>query len=289
MTNAHERRLKRDIELLENLQERSKHIAIEFIGNPIHRFMVTYTCTGVYRDDETKEIRRSTFHQMEISIDEEYPRIRPHFRWLTPIFHPNIDPSGNICISDAWDISISISEFVVNVGAMIQYDRYNSQNAINPEAAAWAIQNKHIFPIGIEQLILPEKHILSFDKKESHSLVINNPQNVNLNVATTLSNVRQNINNIQSIPKSDKDELEKMFLKLLQELKKAPKDKAEDAEAVIEYAKELLDEVSKEKPKKVKISISKEGLLKAAENIASTLPMVLPIAKQIIDFIVISG
>ncbi len=179
----------------------------------------------------------------------------------------------------------------MDVGEVIQYKRYNPENAFNLDAAAWARQNTHIFPIGREKLVEPEKLDFDFgaDKKESHSVVINNPQNVNLNIATTLSDVRQSINHIQTINQSDKDDFEKLILQLTQELQKAPKEKVEDAEAVAEYAKELVDEVSKDTPKKIKISISKEGLIKAAENIASVLPMVLQIAKQIVNHNVVSG
>jgi ubiquitin-protein ligase len=289
MSNIPERRFKAEVELLENLQARSKYISIEFVGNPIRRYIVTYTCTGIYRDEETKEIRHSTFHQMEVLLSEGYPRIRPHFRWMTPVFHPNIEPKIDVCIGDVWNISKTISDFLVDIGEMVQYKRYNPENAYNHEAATWVIQNKHILPIGRETLVEPEKIIPDSSRQESHSVVINNPKNVNLNIATTLSDVRQSINNIQTISENDKDDFEKLILRLMQELQKAPKDKAQDAEAVAEYAKELVEEVSKETPKKIKISISKEGLLKAAENIASVLPMVLQIAKQIINHIVVSG
>jgi len=293
MNKIIENRMKVEIEHLESLQARSKFIRFEFLGNPIRRFIVTYTCTGIYRDNKTQEIHRSTFNQMVITLSDDYPRVRPHFRFLTPIFHPNISSKNDVCLGDIWNWNPSpaITDFVVDVGEVIQYKRYNPENAFNLDAAAWARQNTHIFPIGREKLVEPEKLDFDFgaDKKESHSVVINNPQNVNLNIATTLSDVRQSINHIQTINQSDKDDFEKLILQLTQELQKAPKEKVEDAEAVAEYAKELVDEVSKDTPKKIKISISKEGLIKAAENIASVLPMVLQIAKQIVNHNVVSG
>lgn len=284
-----ELRLKAEFELLESLQEKSKYISVEFFGNPITRYIVTYTCTGIYSVSQTGEIQRSTFHQMEVVLPDNYPLVQPRFKWLTPIFHPNIVPNLDVCIGDVWNISKTISEFLVDIGEMIQYKRYNPDNSYNPQAASWAIQNKHILPIGREILLEPEKLNVDTGKQEGHSVVINNPQNVNLNIATTLSDVRQNIKSIQTFNQSEKDGFEKLISQLMQELQKAPADKAQDAEAVAEYAKELVDEASKEKPKKIKISISKEGLIKAAENIASVLPMVLQIAKQVVNHTVVAG
>lgn len=296
-----EERIRKEIAQLESLQTRSKFIRFEFLGNPIRRFIVTYTCTGVYLDNKTREVRRSSFHQMEAILTKDYPRARPLFRFTTPIFHPNISTNNDVCLGDVWDniqnsshnqdVTRNITDFILDIGEMIQYKRYNLDNQFNSEAVTWAKQNMHVFPIGRENLVEPEKSNFDFstDKKEAHSVVINNPQNVNLNIATTLSDVRQSINNIQTISQRDKDDFEKLILQLMHELQKAPKEKLEEAESVAEYAKELVDEVSKETPKKIKVNISKEGLIKAAENIANVLPMVLQIAKQIINHIVASS
>lgn len=96
-------------------------------------------------------------------------------------------------------------------------------------------------------------------------------------------------NEVQNSYKIRSDDFEHLISQLMQELRKVPKEKAQDAEVVAEYAKELSDEVSKEAPKKIKIQISKEGLMKAAENIASVLPTVLQIARQIVNHAVVSG
>jgi hypothetical protein len=131
--------------------------------------------------------------------------------------------------------------------------------------------------------------ITEADNQVGHSVVINSPQNLNLNIATTLSNAKQSINGFQTINQMENNGLEELIVQLLQELKKAPNEKAKEAEVVAEYAKELVDEVSKEAPKQSRINVSKEGLIKAAENIANVLPMVLQIAKQIGNHMLVSG
>lgn len=98
-----------------------------------------------------------------------------------------------------------------------------------------------------------------------------------------------NSNEVRSAFEIRKSDFEDLVSQLIRELQKAPHEKVQDAEVVAEYAKELADEVSKKAPRKVKINISKEGLIKAAENIASTLPTVLQIAKQIVNHKVLSS
>jgi ubiquitin-protein ligase len=155
MSNAAERRLKAETQFLAKLQARSNYISIEFLANFTKRYIVTYTCTGIYCDENTKEIHRSKFHQMEVILPADYPRIRPSFRWITPIFHPNIQSKIVFYIGDTWNVSSKISDFLVGIGEMIQYKHYYLENASNRGAAAWAIQNKQILPIGRENLLEP--------------------------------------------------------------------------------------------------------------------------------------
>lgn len=284
-----ELRLNSEIKELDKLQSRSRYISVKYSGEPTNKLLITYTCTGVYRDEVTGEVRRTTFHQMEIQIPEKYPNERPFFRWLTPIFHPNIVVGNNVCLGDIWEVSNTLKEYIIDIGELIQYKRFNATNSYNDAASEWVKKNQHTFPVGRENLFELEQLSDNPSKSDGHSVIINNPQNINLNIATTLSDIRQSIKTKQAFNQNEIDEFDKLILQLIQELQKAPKENTQEAEAVAEYAKELIDEVGKENPKKIKINISKEGLLKAAENIASVLPMVLQLAKQIVNHIVVTG
>ena len=69
-------------------------------------------------------------------------------------------------------------------------------------------------------------------------------------------------------------------------MQQAPQENVQEAQAVAETAKILIDTATQENPNKVTKQITADGLLKAAENIAKVLPSVLPIVKQIIALIV---
>lgn len=103
-----------------------------------------------------------------------------------------------------------------------------------------------------------------------------------LNINSTLNNTTQVIDAAPKLSSNTKEELKALINQLNQALQEAPKELAEDAEAVAESAKDFLEAVTKERPNKTRVRITKEGLEKAAENIAAVLPQVLSIAMEIV-------
>ena len=106
-----------------------------------------------------------------------------------------------------------------------------------------------------------------------------------LNIKSTLTDVSQNIGKIPNADPSAKDELKRLIGQLSEALQKVPPEKDEEAEAVAESAKLLIDEVAKEQPNKTMVRISADGLKQAAKNVAEVMPTVLAIATQIVTTI----
>ena len=106
-----------------------------------------------------------------------------------------------------------------------------------------------------------------------------------LNVRSPLSNVTQSIGALPNASDQEKADLKKLVaeleLALAEATQKAP-DQAEDAEAVAAMTEQLVDQAAAEKPNKALLSITGDGLKKAAENIAAVTPTVLKIATQIV-------
>ena len=113
-----------------------------------------------------------------------------------------------------------------------------------------------------------------------------NFQGANIVINSELKDVVVNIQNASSLDQSTKDEVEKLINQLDEAIKKAPHKNKEDAEAVASTAKHFVEAAAKEKPNKTEIKISAEGLMKAAENIAKVMPIVVTIAKQLIDLLI---
>lgn len=121
-------------------------------------------------------------------------------------------------------------------------------------------------------------------KHNMPSTVLNfsgNFQGAILNVQSTLNSVSQALQATPNFQKQEKDDLQSLVSELLKELEKAPPESAEDAEAIAEAAKALMEAATKEKPNKTTIKVTAEGLKQAAQNLVAVLPEVFKAATDI--------
>lgn len=166
------RRLKNDYELMQELAARSDLIHIKAdnsrTGFAPERYIVTYTCKGIISIDRSGNPKYGDRHQVEIYLHNQYPQRWPGMKWLTPIWHPNINhANGSVCIDAAWwSASRSLDRLVVMLGEMLQYKNYHDDPAKPPfpwdmEAAQWSRQyrKKHpgAFPVDRRELLRPER------------------------------------------------------------------------------------------------------------------------------------
>jgi hypothetical protein len=103
-----------------------------------------------------------------------------------------------------------------------------------------------------------------------------------INIKSTLTNVQQSVGDMHNGDESTRKELEKLIGELSEALQNIPAGSQEDAEAVAETAKALVDAASAENPNKTILQISGEGLKQAAQNLAAVMPSVVTIASQIV-------
>jgi DNA-directed RNA polymerase subunit H (RpoH/RPB5) len=104
-----------------------------------------------------------------------------------------------------------------------------------------------------------------------------------LTIKSTLSNVAQSIG---TVPRGDavtRAELQQLIEHLSTELQQVPSAQANDAVAVAELAQQAVEQATREQPNQTMLHISAEGLKQAAQNLAATLPAVLPIATRIAE------
>lgn len=103
-----------------------------------------------------------------------------------------------------------------------------------------------------------------------------------INIKSTLTNVQQSIGDISTDDAEARMELEKLIGQLNDALQKVPVEKQEEAEAVAETARALIDAARSEKPNKTLLQITGEGLQKAAKDLVKATPVVLHVAGQIV-------
>lgn len=145
--NARMTRLASDWEQIKKDFTGHKNIIVTPVeGEPPEKYHVTYFVNGIYLlpDGQIETLSR---HEVEITLHADYPRYKPICKILTPIWHPNFR-DGQICIGDIWGAGESLSDIIINIGDMIQYKSWNSYSPLCADAAKWAMENKHLFPIG---------------------------------------------------------------------------------------------------------------------------------------------
>lgn len=185
------RRLRADLLLMNELAAQSDMIEFTSIsakrGLPPERYIVTYKCRGIVGVDKNGKPKIGCNHQVEIYLHNQYPQRWPGMKWLTQIWHPNINHiNKTVCIDAAWwTASRSLDRLVLMIGEMVQYKNFHDDPTKppfpwDPEAARWSrtYRAKHpdAFPVDRRELLRPERVKIkkSINKKENayHTQVI---------------------------------------------------------------------------------------------------------------------
>lgn len=176
------RRLKADHDLMQELRARSDLIEFQAKstrrGLPPERYIVTYKCKGIVAIDRNGRPKYGNRHQVEIYLHSQYPQRWPGMKWLTPVWHPNINHlNGSVCIDAAWwTASRSLDRLVIMIGEMVQYKNFHDDPTKppfpwDPEAARWCrsyrAKHPHVFPVDQRELLRPERVKIKKTKKDS--------------------------------------------------------------------------------------------------------------------------
>lgn len=166
------RRLRGDHQRMMELAARSNLIEVKTLdstpGMPPERYIVTYKVSSVTGVDKAGKPKMGKRHQVEIYLHNDYPHRWPGLKWLTPIWHPNINhANGSVCIDAAWwGAARSLDRLVIMMGEMLQYKNFHDDPNTPPfpwdkEAAAWCreYRSKHpnFVPTDDRELLRPER------------------------------------------------------------------------------------------------------------------------------------
>ena len=144
---ARMRRLASDYEQVRKDFAGHKSIIVTPVGSePPEKYHVTYFVSGIYLQPDGS-VTKLARHEVDITLHSDYPRYKPICTIQTPIWHPNFR-DGQICIGDIWGAGESLTDIIVNIGDMIQYKSWNSSSPLCADAAKWALENRHLFPVG---------------------------------------------------------------------------------------------------------------------------------------------
>ncbi|HWE95298.1 MAG TPA: ubiquitin-conjugating enzyme E2 [Tepidisphaeraceae bacterium] len=145
------RRLMADAQQMATAFADSATIRIKsIVGEPPETYQIEYRVAGLQPGRRGKPKPQNT-HLVEIQLASEYPRIAPHCRMLTPVFHPNIDET-TICVGDHWTAGERLVDLVARIGEMLAYQAYNIKSPLDGEAAMWADLNADKLPTDPQSL-----------------------------------------------------------------------------------------------------------------------------------------
>lgn len=166
------RRLKADFGLMNELVSRSDLISFRSISSapniPPEKYIVSFKCKSIVDVDRAGNPKFADHHQVEIYLHNQYPQRWPGMKWLTPIWHPNINHlNGSVCIDAAWwTASRSLDRLIIMLGEMLQWKNFHDDPTKPPfpwdvEAARWSreYRKKHpnAFPVETRELLRPER------------------------------------------------------------------------------------------------------------------------------------
>jgi ubiquitin-protein ligase len=166
------RRLRADHELMLEMAARSDLISFKASASrpnlPPERYIVTFKCKSIVDVDKQGNPKYAEHHQVEIYLHNQYPHRWPGMKWLTPIWHPNINHlNGSVCIDAAWwAASRSLDRLVVMLGEMLQWKNFHDDPTKPPfpwdaEAARWSREYRKThpdaFPLDKRELLRPER------------------------------------------------------------------------------------------------------------------------------------
>ena len=118
---------------------------LEVQGTPPDQYKIEYEIQSLEPTDNPDQPQQRNTHQVEIQLTADYPRMPPQCKMLTPIYHPNIDPS-HICVGDHWAAGERLVDLVIRIGEMIAYQAYNIKSPLDAHAAMWADLNGDKLP-----------------------------------------------------------------------------------------------------------------------------------------------
>lgn len=150
--SVRDRRLESDLQKLTQLAERSDGTVriTSTSGKPPHTYTIALRCKGIECLNGNSPVFRE-YHQIAIQLPAAYPSPagRPVVSFLTPIFHPHVFPNQMVCLGSTV-VGEYLDSLVLRIGALIQCDPkyFNFSSPANREAAQWAQQHRHLFPLG---------------------------------------------------------------------------------------------------------------------------------------------
>ena len=156
--NKRQVRLAQEWERLQAVNRDSDYVRVEPIdvlpGRAPEKYKVTFLCRGIIGIESSTKPIYGTKHEVQIYCHADFPTDVPWLQWQTPIWHPNIEHSGQkrVCVNKAeWLGGMALADLCQQMFEMVQYKNYHAELSppypLDGDAATWV--RDHAEPSGI--------------------------------------------------------------------------------------------------------------------------------------------
>ena len=153
-------RKREDLAKLKTLQGRLPQGMLEITaikGDPPHELSLRIRLATARNASYPRE--RQDVNYVTFQFPERYPFQEPTVMFRTPIWNPNVYPSGKYCFG-GWKVTENLELFVIRLMKVITLDPaiVNPRSAANAEAARWFLETIHhspkLFPTALVEEVI---------------------------------------------------------------------------------------------------------------------------------------
>ena len=118
---------------------------------PPEKYRVVYQVPSLRLDPQNRPIV-TNITVVDFELPSGYPKDKPRAVASEAVFHPNF--GEYVCIADFWSPTQSLVDIILEVGAMLQWQKYNILSPLNAVAANWASEQRENLPVGEIDLVI---------------------------------------------------------------------------------------------------------------------------------------
>jgi ubiquitin-conjugating enzyme E2 I len=103
-----------------------------------------------------KTIWEGGLFRLEVTFPDEYPTKPPKCKFVPPLFHPNVYPSGTVCLSilneeEGWKPAINIKEILLGIQSLL--DEPNPESPAQADAFNLFKKDKAAYERKVKQIV----------------------------------------------------------------------------------------------------------------------------------------
>jgi ubiquitin-protein ligase len=146
MSSPRIRRLENDYQALRLRFDGHPFITVEPLGVlPPEQYRVVYRVPSLRLDAQNRPII-TQMTVVDFQLPGNYPKEKPRAVASEQVFHPNF--GEYVCIADFWSPAQSLVDIILEVGEMLQWQKYNILSPLDAVAADWAVKQRENLPVG---------------------------------------------------------------------------------------------------------------------------------------------